>query len=114
MLLCRIPNLNFNSKYINREIQKTRLSQGASPYYSPEKPDIPLREPLEEESKNKRKVAREMLETELRKLVHQNKQNNEEQRRKEAEKLQVGPPPQRLERNRKGHPAEGEEQEAET
>jgi hypothetical protein len=43
----------------------------ASPYFSPEKPDIPLREPLEEEGRNKRKIAREMLEKELRKLVQQ-------------------------------------------
>ena len=65
------------------------MSHGASHYFSPEKPDIPLREPLEEEGKNKRKVAREMLENELKKMVVKNKIENEEKQKKDTEKLKV-------------------------
>lgn len=60
---------------------------GGTPYFSAEKPDIPLREPLEEEGRNKRKVARELLEIELKKNVIKNKTENEEKQKKDAEIL---------------------------
>jgi hypothetical protein len=63
------------------------MSPGNSPYLSTEKPDIPLREPLEEEGKSKRKIAREMLEMELKRMVYKNKLEQEEKLEKEAEEL---------------------------
>ena len=43
-------------------MKKARVSsQGNSPYYATDKPDIPLREPFEEEAKRKRKMAKEIL-----------------------------------------------------
>lgn len=75
---------------MSRELHRTRFSHGGgTPHFSPEKPDIPLREPLEEEGRNKRKQAREMLEYELKKMVIKNKNENEEKNKKEAEKLKV-------------------------
>ena len=72
---------------MGHDITKTRMmSPGTSPYFSAEKPDIPLREPLEEESKSKRKVAREMLEMELKKMVYKNKLEEEEKLDQQTEK----------------------------
>lgn len=54
-------------------MRKNRTSTVHSPFFSAERPDIPLREPLDEESKNKRKAARDIFEREKWEKVMQNK-----------------------------------------
>lgn len=59
------------SKLMAMNFRKTAMIQ--SPYLVSEKPDIPLRSPLEEESKSKRKAAKDIFEREKWEKVMQNK-----------------------------------------
>ena len=59
----KIGGYSYYSKFVGSEIRKARVSsQGNSPFYTTAKPDIPLREPLEEEGRKKRKMAKDILE----------------------------------------------------
>ncbi|CAI2367512.1 unnamed protein product [Moneuplotes crassus] len=67
------------SKFVSHEIKKAKISsQRSSPYFSTVKPDIPLREPLGEESRRKRQLAKNILDQELKKLVTKNKKDQED------------------------------------
>lgn len=69
--------MNATSNAFNRsgltgmEFRKTRMTH--SPYLISDKPDIPLRSPLGEESKSKRKAAKDIFEREKWEKVMQNK-----------------------------------------
>jgi hypothetical protein len=72
------------SNFLAREFKNTRLSH--SPYYAADKPDIPLRQPLEEESKSKRKAAKDIFEREKWEKVIQNKLDLQLKHEKHLEK----------------------------
>lgn len=76
------------SNFLTKEFKKSRIGTG-SPYHLSDKPDIPLRQPLEEESKSKRKAAKDIFEREKWEKVMQNKldlQTQEEKRIEEKKK----------------------------
>ena len=79
------------SKLFSTNFRKARLSNEASHYFSAEKPDIPLRQPLEEENKSKRKAAREIFEKEKWDKVMQTKMKwqMEEEKRIEEKKVYI-------------------------
>ena len=61
------------------------MSHAGSPYFSSEKPDIPLRQPLEEEGKSKRKAAKDIFEREKWEKVMQNKLQKQLEEEKKLE-----------------------------
>ena len=71
------------SNFLAREFKNNRLSH--SPYYAADKPDIPLRKPLEEESKSKQKAAHDIYEREKWDKVMQNKIKIREEYEKKIE-----------------------------
>ena len=62
-----------NLTILNSEIQRAKMINPGSPFLTTTKPDIPLRQPLEEENKSKRKAAKEIFEKEKWEKVIQNK-----------------------------------------
>lgn len=70
-------------------MKKARMSNLNSPFSGTVKPDIPLRQPLEEESKLKRRAAKEIFEKEKWEKVMQNKLKIELEEEKHIEEKKV-------------------------